>query len=382
MEPADVVLRFLESVGRRSESEFYLSLFRAEPKERFAAISVDANVMRHAWEAVVLDLRFLAALGLTPVVLLGLLEPTDAPDHAARIRRRLERAGVPSEILPLGDAEKLTQLARAGTIPILVFAFSDGQTVEERVEKLGVLLSALQTRKLILLHRPGGLRQGGVLMPIVDVTKDAATLNASKELSRKERAIFALSQKLVLELVPHKLLVAVTSPLNLFRELFTVKGAGTLLRRGATLESHDSIAGLDHERLRTLLTSAFGHPPVDEFFGRPVSRVYLETGYKGVAILAETALGPYLSKFAVEREAQGEGMGRDLWERIVAEQPSVFWRARTDNPIVAWYEQRCDGMMRFAGWNVYWKGLDAKQVPAAVEYALAQPIDIPQPGAE
>ena len=340
MEPADVVLRFLESVGRKSESEFYLSLFRAEPKERFAAISVDANVMRHAWEAVVLDLRFLAALGLTPVVLLGLHEPTDAPDHAARIHRRLGRAGVPSEILPVGDAEKLIALARAGTIPILVFAFSDGQTLEERVDKLGALLSALQTRKLIFLHRPGGLRQNGVLMPIVNLQKDAAALGASKELSRKERAILALSQKLVLELVQHKLLIAITSPLNLFRELFTVKGAGTLLRRGAVLQAHDALGGLDRERLRALLASAFGHPPVDAFFDRPVAQLYLEEAYRGVAILTDTPLGPYLTKFAVGREAQGEGIGRDLWERMIAEHPSVFWRARPANPIVAWYEQQ------------------------------------------
>ena len=42
--PAEVVLRFLESVGRRSEAEFYVELFRKVPKESFAAISVDANV--------------------------------------------------------------------------------------------------------------------------------------------------------------------------------------------------------------------------------------------------------------------------------------------------------------------------------------------------
>ena len=52
MEPAEAVLRFLESLGRRTEADFYLSLFRAEPKERFAAISVDANVARSATEAV------------------------------------------------------------------------------------------------------------------------------------------------------------------------------------------------------------------------------------------------------------------------------------------------------------------------------------------
>ena len=66
MEPADAVLRFLEGLGRRPEADFYLSLFRAEPKERFAAITVDANVARSATEAVTLDLRFLAPDDPTP----------------------------------------------------------------------------------------------------------------------------------------------------------------------------------------------------------------------------------------------------------------------------------------------------------------------------
>ena len=32
--------------------------------------------------------------------------------------------------------------------------------------------------------------------------------------------------------------------------------------------------------------------------------------------------------------------------------------------------------MRFTGWNVYWKGLPSSSVPAAIEFALTQPIDI------
>ena len=92
MEPADVVLRFLESGRPRRESDFYLALFRAGEPERFAAISVDANVARHAAEAVTLDLRFLAALGLFPVVLLGLFESTEALEQSTRLARRLERA--------------------------------------------------------------------------------------------------------------------------------------------------------------------------------------------------------------------------------------------------------------------------------------------------
>lgn len=378
LDPADVVLRFLESVGRRSEAEFYVGLFRAEPKEQFAAISVDANVARHATEAVVLHLRFLYSLGLAPIVVLGLFEPTDASEHAARIRRRLDRSGVSAELLDPSVPDfhaRVVETARAGTIPIVPFGVAEGESPDTRFVRLAALLSAVETRKLLFLHRPGGLQQKGALVPLVNLHSDYAALASSKELSRKEKALLAQSRRLVLELVPHKLVVAITSPLNLLRELFTVKGAGTLLRAGAVVRRHDRVDDVDLPRLRALLHASFGRPPTEAFFERGFSRVYLEENYRGAAILVDTELGAYLTKFAVEREAQGEGIGRDLWEAMSAERP-LFWRARSENPVGEWYTKLCDGMAKFAGWNVYWKGIDTARIPAAIEYSLGQGVDI------
>src|SRR6266481_6731568 len=96
-ETSDAIFRFLESIGRRSEAEFYLALFRAEQKERFANLVIGASVLRDAAEAVVLDLRFLRGLGLVPVVSLGLSSAGPASaEQAERLQRRLERADVPS----------------------------------------------------------------------------------------------------------------------------------------------------------------------------------------------------------------------------------------------------------------------------------------------
>ena len=205
---------------------------------------------------------------------------------------------------------RAAEAARAQTIPIVVFPVA----AQARFEALGALIAALRTRKLIFLHRPGGLRQNGELLPLVNLTTDAAALAHAKELSRKERALVDESRKLV-ERTPHRLSVAITSPLNLFRELFTIKGAGTLLRRGAVIERR-RFADLDRERLRALLTRSFGRPPVDEFFGRDIAWGYVEEGYRGAALVHETPLGAYLSKFAVDAEAQGEGIGRDLWQAL------------------------------------------------------------------
>ncbi|HQQ78892.1 MAG TPA: GNAT family N-acetyltransferase, partial [Thermoanaerobaculia bacterium] len=260
----------------------------------------------------------------------------------------------------------------------VVFEPAAGEQPGERLTRLGVLLRELQTRKLLFLHRPGGIRQGGVLVPLVNLTTDAAALVASKELSRKERLILEGARQLCEEAAPLPFTVAITSPLNVLRELFTVKGAGTLLRRGARIVRREGWDGVDVGRLRELLASSFGRAPLDAFFETTPAHVYLEEAYRGCAILVDTPLGAYLTKFAVSPEAQGEGIARDLWEAVVADAPVVFWRARRTNPIRDWYDKLCDGLVRTPDWTVYWKGLAPGEIPQAIDWAMRQPVDIPR----
>src|SRR5690606_11885598 len=97
--------------------------------------------------------------------------------------------------------------------------------------------------------------------------------------------------------------------------------------------------------------------------------------YRGVAIVTRAAPAPYLSKFAVEVRARGEGVGRDLWRALCRDHAAFFWRGRADNPINAWYLQQCDGMARAGAWQVFWRGLAADDLAAAVRAALAAPDD-------
>jgi acetylglutamate kinase len=91
-------------------------------------------------------------------------------------------------------------------------------------------------------------------------------------------------------------------------------------------------------------------------------------------VVTPSAHGPYLSKFAVDVREQGEGFGRDLWVAM-GDQPSLFWRARKDNPVNGWYMHQCEGMVKLSTWNVYWRGLAAKSSPAAIEFASQLPAD-------
>ena len=380
-ETPDAILRFMESVGHRSEAEFYLALFRAEKKESFANLVIEASVLRDAAEAVVLDLRFLAGLGLTPVVSVGLASAGKAgTEQAERLMRRLERAAVPCSVNPADEpalVQTITEHARGGVIPIVAFTNGDASDEAARWDALGDLSDGLKTRKLIFVSRRGGLRlrQSETEIPIINLATDYDGLVAKRLLSPRRLSFLQQSRRLLFERTTHRMFVAVTSSLLLLRELFTIRGAGSLIKRGSSILVKYGLAEVDTERLSALLTSSFGRALDPAFFERDVARAYLEESYRGVALVRETPLGGYLCKLAVDREAQGEGLGRDLWQLVVGDYPTLFWRARNDNAIIPFYLQECDGMARTEKWHVFWKGLAAERVPEAVATALAQPID-------
>jgi acetylglutamate kinase len=380
-ETPDAILRFMESIGHRSEAEFYLALFRAEKKESFANLVIEASVLRDAAEAVVLDLRFLAGLGLTPVVSLGLTSAGKAgAEQAERLMRRLERAAVPCSVSSADEPDlvrTITEHARAGVIPIVAFINGDASDEAARWDALGALSDGLKTRKLIFVSRRGGLRprQSETELPIINLATDYDGLVAKRLLSPRRLSFLQQSRRLLFERTTHRMFVAVTSSLLLLRELFTIRGAGTLIKRGSSILVRRGMGDIDAERLSVLLTSSFGRELDPTFFDHEIARAYIEESYRGVALVRETPLGGYLCKLAVNREAQGEGLGRDLWQLVINDYPTLFWRTRNDNPILPFYLQECDGMARTEKWHVFWKGLAAERIAEAIETALEQPID-------
>ena len=55
--------------------------------------------------------------------------------------------------------------------------------------------------------------------------------------------------------------------------------------------------------------------------------------------------------------------------------PAFFWRSRMGNPFNDWYMGSCDGMQISGDWRVFWKGLDAPEVPGAIIAAASAPDD-------
>jgi hypothetical protein len=379
---AEIITRFLESVGQKADVDLYLKLFRAQKRESFAVICPSARIVATALDPLHFDLRILTGLGLTPVVVLGLFEPRDADAQAARVHEWLLEDKVLAQPVPLLPAlspamiEVVRETVHMNTLPLLSLQPSREAALEARFALLGELAAGLESRKVVFLSTSAGLeREGSPPISSVNLGTDYDRLLAKGALTRRHASLLRHARQLIVS-APHRMTATVVNPLQLLRELFTVNGAGTLIRRGSRIESHRSFAAIDRARLRALIESAFGRLLNEAALEREVERIYVEEGYLGAALIAQTPVGPYLTKFAVERQAQGEGIGGDLWSVLTRDYPSFFWRARPANQISSWYAKNCDGMARFADWTVYWRGLSVESIEPAVRYALSAPIDL------
>jgi acetylglutamate kinase len=281
--------------------------------------------------------------------------------------------------LPQEIQTRVRQTLEENTIPIISLDAAKELAIDDRFHLLRTLAASLETRKVIFLSTSSGIeREGAPRISLVNLSADYERLLTISALPRRHASLLR-HVKILLDQLPQRMNVAVVNPLQLLRELFTVSGAGTLIRKGSCIERHDGLGAIDRGRLTQLLESAFGRalvPGAMEDGGLVVTQsehVYLEENYLGAALLGNTPIAPYLSKFAVNRQAQGEGIGGEIWSMLTRDFPIFFWRAHPGNPIVPFYAKQCDGLVRFPEWHVFWRGLPPAQIEPAIEYALALP---------
>lgn len=378
---AEHLLHFLSGLGQRSEAELYLRTYRALPPGRFAMILPTPGVLSDYCGSFSEQLKFLTELGLFPTVVVGaLMEVSDS--LVEDLRLSLREIGVDSR---LGDAPCVGPFQKRAWIDIV-------RMNPDNDDRLSHITSKVAPRKTLFLRRAGGLGVGlnsrielspGHFLPTsemgistISLRNDSAELRGLGVLSKTDERCLAGCQS-ILEApgADPKATVSVASPLSILRELFTVRGAGTLVKLGSVVSCYSSFAGLDQERLRSLIEQSFGRKAKDQLFLRKPLRIYLEAEYRGMALLEPGCGAPFLSKFAVLPIAQGEGLGQDLWWSMAKETPRFYLRARPNNPIVTWYATVCDGMHRAGEWNVYWKGIAPDAIAEVIADALSRPQD-------
>ena len=363
----NTVLRSLSAVGATREAHYYAELFAAQDAERFALIVIDPRCLKNPLlEALISNLRILSDLGLSPVLLVGALDDdrTSVKFQAQRLAKDMEQASVKPVKLNTASYQlipEVRQKARKGQIPLLEMTERRGDM------NLMKIVSELKPNKVIFLQPSGGINRAGERLSYVNLDSINQTLDLDT-LSLGQLRFIALVKDLIKE-KSNQAVYIIASPLNLLAELFTTKGSGTMLRRGAKIMTTASFAKQDKARLKRSIEESFDKALKPAFLKSKIYRAFIEADYRGGAIFTQLAGLPYLSKFWVTKPAQGEGIARDIWDAMRADIPAFFWRSRMGNPFNDWYMQSCDGMQISGDWRVFWRGLDAAEIPAAIAAA-------------
>ena len=239
---------FLDSIGRRDEYEFYLNKFQSEQSACFALLCPDPGSIEAGAEVLAFDLHFLLRLELVPAILL-------CGEQAGSMRDALSVESIfEFHALQDGDVKDFIQHAKAGEkVPVLVAGETDLEAVLLRLVP-GV------ARRVHFVRAAGGLKSAsGELMPYI-YTKKPNTLPAEP----MEFDYLTLGKRLLEE--RPGLHLSITSPINLLQEIFTVKGAGTLFRKGSTIRRSTGMEGVDRIRLLNLLETSFNRKLTSEGF--------------------------------------------------------------------------------------------------------------------
>jgi acetylglutamate kinase len=409
-----IVHELLAQLGSSREAQQYLKEFSGTNQARFAVVKVGGGILRDHLEELTSALAFLHRLGLIPVVLHGAgpqLDQALADAKIETVRReglRVTSESVMSVARPLmyrenlrlvealedrgvrargiqhgvfqcsyldeenlglvGEVEKVELSAiesavRSGAIPVLTCL---GESPSGQVLNINAdiatreLVWKLRPHKVIFLSPTGGLldRQDRIITA-VSLSNDYEALMKQpwvhSGMRLKLQQINEMLQKL-----PDDTSVSITSAAHLTRELFTYRGAGTLVRKGESIHVHDEPGTETLKTVRQLIEKSFNRQLRDDWFsGLDEPLILLSETGRAAAVITRGVDGmPYLDKFAVTSAAQGEGLGAAIWQVVRARFPALYWRSRNTNPVTPWYFLQADSSNRSGHWVVFTIGIE------------------------
>ena len=407
------IVRLLSNMASAKEIQQYLKRFSQLDAARFAVVKVGGAILRDELDALVSSLAFLQQVGLTPIVVHGAGPQLDERMRAAGIEKRtvdnlrvtdpavlavvrqvmrqqnlrlveaLQAQGVRATSIQSGvfeaeyldrdvyglvgkvvrvDTDGIQAAIKVGSIPVIasLAETAGGQIVNVNADfAANELVQVMQPYKIVFLTGTGGLLdEQGLLIDSINLSTEYEHLIAQPWINGGMRV--KLEQiKDLLDGLPLSSSVSITRPAELAKELFTHKGSGTLVRRGERVLRFTSWSELDLPRLKELIESAFGRRLLPGYFEHThLLRAYVSENYRAAVILTDEGGHTYLDKFAVLDEAQGEGLGRAVWQVMREEAPQLFWRSRRGNAVNPFYFAESDGCIKLPKWKVFWYGID------------------------
>ncbi|GBF38606.1 acetylglutamate kinase [Leptospira johnsonii] len=384
MNHQEILLKLLEVTENSKDSFQFLKLFQSLEPEKFAVIHASSETLTESAEAFLFNLKLLQKLQLFPVVVLekdgvsyaNLFYRSPASKMSLEsIKDSLEEGqelpgsrNLPAKWFrnPSQPLESVVSSLKEKKIPVFV----TDQGGSEIYPYLSNLCKELRTKKLILLTARSGLYNSA------DKKISILDFESSETLQKEDESLFKECKKIFEYTGDPNLQIAITSAPGLLKELFTIKGSGTLLRKKNKIEFHTDFQKIDPKKLNELIENSFGRGLKQGFWNKEFSGIVLESEYKGCALLQSTPWGTFLSKFAVNEIARGEGVGRDIWDEMLKKAPVLFWRARAENTISKWYTKECSGLQKEGIWIYFWIGLQEKEIPSVCDFLRNLPEDL------
>ncbi|MEM9303349.1 MAG: acetylglutamate kinase [Pseudomonadota bacterium] len=414
VETRNVIIELLSQLGSSREAREYLRRFSSVEKTEFAVIKVGGGVLAEELDQLAWALTFLHRVGLYPIVLHGAgpqlnraLEDAGVesridgglrvttPEVMAvarpviyeqnlRLVDELEDRGVRARGLLHGvfEAEPLDpdryglvghvsrvhttalrSAVRAAALPIVACM---GETTGGQVLNInadfaaGALVRNVKPYKVVFLTPTGGLLdEEERIISAINLKTDYEQLLATDWVTGGMRLKLEQIHDLLQDL-PSSSSVSITSAEHLTKELFTHTGSGTLVRRGERFEHHERVDAGQRERLTGLLEMCFERKLGAGYWDQVApDRIILAESGRAAAIVELGVDGrPYLDKFAVTPEAQGEGLGSALWNQLTQRYDQLYWRSRFENPINGWYARQADATFRRGRWRVFAYGIE------------------------
>ncbi len=399
----DILLKFIEHAGNKSEVELFWKLFHDLPPMKFAVISIAYEVLREDLESLADSLALMHKLEIFPIIVLRLQKedyfeykvaqkraPKGFDDVALKknftlfsgrlmkeLRKRKARVRVVEGVFEWNDKNRMkivtTRIAAALShfrIPIIApIGFKNGKKVVLDSDVLSrALVKVIKPKKFILINREGGvLDTQNQVVPFLNVShKTEWGFEVRKDMKPVVRDIRQFLKSTV------DCALVITSAESVLKEIFTVKGMGTFIKCH-TLYLATYYEDVYTRRIKHLLEEAFEKILVKDYFDTDPLRIIYEKNYEGIAIMQEINEIPYLDKFAVAKACEGTGLGKSLWLKVCQRFPQMIWRATPENSMNSFYLRECDGCIKFPEWHVYWRNLEEKDILPSVHAVLMKP---------
>ncbi|CAI4211171.1 unnamed protein product [Parascedosporium putredinis] len=399
----DIVVQTVKNIGSHREGQQYLKYFTSVSSESFAIIKAGGAILTEHLDDFCQSLLVLHQLGLYPVVVHGagpqlnkLLEDAGVePQFEEGIRVtdkktlsvwRVQHAHhllLTADYLDrdrwgyVGDVtgvnlNPIEKAIKAGYIPIVpsLALTKEGQVLNVNADVTAASLAqAMKPLKIIYLSEKGGLFRGdsGELISEIFLDQEYDELMAQPWCQRGTRLKIKEGKKL-LDTLPRTSSIAIIHPDDLQTELFTISGAGTLIRRGEKVEVASSLSEIsDLQKFKDALargqtsdTEAVRN--VEEYLemlkDRPF-KAYFDDAMSCLAIVLQpTESRPFSSWVTLSITKPGwlTNTAENVFQAIEKENSDLVWAVSKDDENLSWFFERSDGSFCVDGAVLFWRG--------------------------